>query len=348
MTIFISHDNCYTFNRFLKDCGHVLRKDIRFIFYADLAYYKTLPNDITLFTDLERLDDARIELAIAAENQLRAAGVRILNAPSRVLRRYDLLQKMHADGINEFRAYRLHEDRTHFNYPVFLRLEREHQGSLSTLLNTPAEVEEAIQTALQRRLPENNLLLVEYCDVRDDDGLYRKYSAFKIGERCFPRHIIAGRDWMSKNPDKIYENDEECLRQESEFLTGFPHEKEIRELFRCTGIEYGRIDYSLKNGKIQVWEINTNPNIIPESILAPGRRPGQERVHQNVRSALQQLLPIPAVPKSRVPFQVTTELEQKLHIKSLDHTLHPLRRQLRPIRPERVKRFVKKRLLKLK
>ena len=154
MTIFISHDNCYTFNRFLKDCGHVLRKDISFFFYADLAYRKSLPNDITLFTDLERLNDTQIELATVAENQLRAEGATILNAPSRVLRRYDLLKQLHNNGPNDFRAYRLQEDRTQFRYPVFLRLEREHQGSLSPLLNNPS--------SSKKSWPRVTLLMLKY------------------------------------------------------------------------------------------------------------------------------------------------------------------------------------------
>jgi len=344
MTIFISHDNCYTFKRFLKDCGHVLRKDMHFIFYADLPYRKSLPNDVALFTDLERLDDTQIELAIAAEKQLQDAGACILNAPSRVLKRYDLLQKMHQDGINEFRAYRLHEDRTQFKYPVFLRLEREHQGSLSALLNNAAEVEEAIQTARERGLPENNLLLVEYCDVCDDDGLYRKYSAFMIGDRSFPRHVIAGRGWQSKSPDKVYENDDACLHQENEYLTKFPHEKEVRELFHSAGIDYGRIDYSLKNGKIQVWEINTNPNIIPEATLAPGRRAAQEQVHQKVRDALQQLLPATAKASS-IPFVLTEELKRTWGVNSLTYVRHPVERQLRAIEPKRMKRIFRSRIL---
>lgn len=345
MTIFISHDNCYTFKRFLKDCGHVLRKDMHFIFYADLPYRKSLPNDLALFTDLERLNDTQIALAITAEKQLQAAGACILNAPSRVLRRYDLLQKMFQDGINEFRAYRLHEDRAQFKYPVFLRLEREHQGSLSTLLNNPNEVKEAIQTARERGFPEDNLLLVEYCDVRDQDGLFRKYSAFLIGERCFPRHIIAGGDWMSKSPDKVYENDETCLHQESEYLTKFPHENEVRQLFQSAGIEYGRIDYSLKNGKIQVWEINTNPNIIPEATLASGRRDAQERVHENVRDAFQQLLPVSPQTGS-APFVLPEELRQQFHINNVTCATHPLQRQLRSFESKRIKRIIKHRVLK--
>ncbi len=37
-----------------------------------------------------------------------------------------------------------------------------------------------------------------------------------------------------------------------------PHEPELREIFRLAKIQYGRVDYSILNGTIQVWEINTN------------------------------------------------------------------------------------------
>jgi hypothetical protein len=35
-------------------------------------------------------------------------------------------------------------------------------------------------------------------------------------------------------------------------------------IFDRAGITYGRIDYGLLSGRIQVWEINTNPMVIQE------------------------------------------------------------------------------------
>lgn len=346
MTIFICHDNCYTFNRFFKDCGRPLRKEMRFIFYADLPYRKTLPNDIALFTDLERLNETQVELAIAAQQQLSTAGAHILNAPSQVLRRYDLLRTLHQKGINPFRAYRLNEDRTQLRFPVFLRLEREHQGNLSPLLHNLQEIEAAVTQALQSGISADNLLLAEYCDVRDADGLYRKYSSFQIGDHCIPRHLMASSSWMSKSATHDQQDDPECVRQENDFLVNAPHEKAIRSIFDLAGINYGRIDYSLQNDQIRVWEINTNPNIIPENCVSPLRQAGQDQVHQRVYKALEELTS--PSPSKQIPFHISPQLKQKLQINTLNCILHPLRRQLRPIRPERVKRFVKNKVLKLK
>jgi hypothetical protein len=58
------------------------------------------------------------------------------------------------------------------------------------------------------------------------------------------------------------------LEEQIRYLESNPHEKQLMEIFRLARIEWGRIDYSLLDGRIQVWEINTNPHIIrrPEKI----------------------------------------------------------------------------------
>ena len=41
-----------------------------------------------------------------------------------------------------------------------------------------------------------------------------------------------------------------------------PHEEAIRNAFKMARIDYGRIDYGMLNGQMQVWEINTNPFMV--------------------------------------------------------------------------------------
>jgi hypothetical protein len=55
------------------------------------------------------------------------------------------------------------------------------------------------------------------------------------------------------------------------------HREKIAEVFRIAGIDYRRIDHGVKDGRIQVWEINTNPMVMPrrEKIHSlPAARPG--------------------------------------------------------------------------
>jgi hypothetical protein len=104
-----------------------------------------------------------------------------------------------------------------------------------------------------------HLIAVEFCDTRSTDGLFRKYSAFRVGEVIIPGHIIFSSQWVTKDMPP------EALRdEEKEYLENNPHQDELRNIFRSANIEYGRIDYGMLNGNIQVWEINTNPVLIQE------------------------------------------------------------------------------------
>jgi hypothetical protein len=40
-----------------------------------------------------------------------------------------------------------------------------------------------------------------------------------------------------------------------------PHEAWLRRVCELGGVEYGRVDYGMLDGRLQLWEINTNPTI---------------------------------------------------------------------------------------
>ena len=147
---------------------------------------------------------------------------------------------------------------------MFVRFADRHVGSLTPLLESPRALGEALASLVagQRRLDE--LLVVEFCDTKDANGIYRKYSAFNVGGRILPRYMECSRDWMVKWHHRIF--DRERAAMETEYLATNPHEAWIREMFCLGGIEYGRIDYGLLAGEPQMWEINLNPTI--------GRGPG--------------------------------------------------------------------------
>jgi hypothetical protein len=55
--------------------------------------------------------------------------------------------------------------------------------------------------------------------------------------------------------------DENVAREEARFIEENPHAKEMRDIFRLARLDYGRIDYGMVDGRIQVYEINSNPTI---------------------------------------------------------------------------------------
>ena len=107
-------------------------------------------------------------------------------------------------------------------------------------------------------------MITEFCDTRDKNGIVRKYSAFFIRGRIIPRHLFFGYNWCLKHA-QVYEND--LLEEEVVYLKNNTHENELKPIFRMARIDYGRIDYGIKDGDIQVWEINTNPNILTRDML---------------------------------------------------------------------------------
>ena len=234
---------------------------IEVVAYSALPRHTRFPAGACIFADIERLTPPQTELAEALWDRLSSAGdsVRLLNHPRRTLRRFDLLERLYAEGINRFRAFRVANGWQDWKYPVFLREANEHSGSLSILIRNDLSLRRRIiELLLEGHRPED-LLVVEFCDTADAGGVYRKYSAFRVGDRILPRHVLFSRDWVQKDLDLL----DEHLRDEvREYCRLNPHENELHEIFALANIEYGRIDYSLLDGSIQVWEINTNPVVI--------------------------------------------------------------------------------------
>ncbi len=54
---------------------------------------------------------------------------------------------------------------------------------------------------------------------------------------------------------------EEYKVYEQEFVKGNWNADILRRVFEMAGIEYGRADWGIVGGKVQVYEINTNPQI---------------------------------------------------------------------------------------
>ena len=207
-----------------------------------------------------------LHAAVASE-----PGVRFLNTPGRTLQRFELLRQLHALGRNVFRAARVTEDLTRLRYPVFVRDSQTHDGALSPLLHSPSEVEAAIGRALVQGRSANNLMVVEFCDTSDASGYFRKYSAFIVGPHILPRYLSWSREWMLKFRGSEFTP--RMAEEELEYLTTNPHEAELRSVFQLAGVEYGRIDYAMKDGAMQVWEINLNPTIGRGTRESSGRVP---------------------------------------------------------------------------
>lgn len=246
------------------------------------------PEGLYVFADLERLSDESLTKAEAVRTILAESGsaVRILNSPAHTMRRYDVLRTLYENGINDFQTYRWSDGEWPLKYPVFLRYENVH-AVLSPIIGSREILDYTLNQLEMNGGLSERLLITEFCDTADRNGIYRKYSAFVVGDRVFPWNLSFSKNWMVK-ASKM--KDGELLAEEEKYVNGNPHADILREICSITRIEYGRIDYSMLGNDIRVWEINTNPHITYEGEERVGpRKPVFDLVEQRMLSALKGL-----------------------------------------------------------
>lgn len=293
----------WTITKFIDKWAPSLATSINPVAYDSVRLNDPVPPGVHLFTDFERLLPPEFAFARRLHTRLSAHpdSYRSLNDPADWTGRFGLLHDLAEAGINDFRAYRLPDAGASVRFPAFLRWENEHSGSLGGPVHSMAELRQQVKDKVspRRKLLSRYLMVVEQMDARSDDGLYRKYSAMNIGDRLIPRHVLFSKDWVTKTANVVNES---TVEEERDFIENFPHAAQLREVFRLAGLRYGRIDYGFSNGRLQVWEINTNPVLVPR----PGaidrlRRPLQRESAQAISEAFEALVrELPAGPGHRV------------------------------------------------
>ena len=240
-----------------------------------------------IFADLERLPAWKLSLGkrFVRRSAGHSSAPLILNDPNCYLGRFELLRLLHQRGINSFRVFRIDDRNTGVKFPVFLRSEIDHRGPITGLLRSSTELNRALsRLSFGARFRKRHLMIVEYCDCRDATEAFRKYSVMNINGTLIPRHILFSRDWVTKKPDLV---SEATAAEEQEFMRCFPHNRQVAEVFQLAGVNYGRIDYGFVDGRIQVWEINTNPIVVPRrETVNPLRLPAQTNSARRIAEAL--------------------------------------------------------------
>lgn len=287
----VTERGSFTIRKYLAGEGSVLAERMRVVLYRELAQMERLPLGTWIFTEPDQLDASRRELARHVRERLHGAGARVMNDPTRVLLRGDLLRAASDAGVNEHRAWLASDvvmnspssgDRNAdtvsadaLRYPVFVRYANEHAGNLTALLDSPRALSNALVELGAGGAKRADLLVVEFCDTKDENGLFRKYAAYKVGDVVLPRSVECATEWMVKWQGRIF--DRERAEDEIRYCETNPHGEWIAAMFRMANIDYGRIDYGVQNGTPRLWEINTNPTL-PGGTHDRGPRPPE--VHE--------------------------------------------------------------------
>jgi hypothetical protein len=268
----------------IRVTDHPLNRQIHNVHYESLLQAGSAHVSgagVHVFSDIERLPGFFIPKLIEYRHRLSeeyGSNVLFLNHPTRSKRRYELLTLLNRRGINQFDIYRLNEHPSPARWPVFVRRENDHQGPVSPLLHTQEELDLFHDELHQQETFTEDMVVIEFMDTSAPDGTFRKYAVTRIGDALIPRHLFISNDWVGKHKS----NADKKLRMEEErvFVREFPYREEIMEVFRLAQIEHGRIDYAIHEGRIQVWEINTNPGYFAQDD-APG--PDRERYRYHLK-----------------------------------------------------------------
>jgi hypothetical protein len=69
----------------------------------------------------------------------------------------------------------------------------------------------------------------------------------------------------------------ELVEEEQAYVTDNPHAEQLLKIFDLAQIDFGRIDYCVANGRIEVFEINTNPQF-PRATIANDQRMARRKI----------------------------------------------------------------------
>jgi hypothetical protein len=261
---------------------------VEVITYDTLLNAKAAPRATYVFTDMDRLSLWQLRLAALMFRKLRDRGLRALNDPARVLSRWGLLRALHLAGINDFNAYRVEESVRPRRWPVFLRAEGAHLGPISDLLHDWSQVAAEVERAVAKGAPVTGLLIVEYAAEPVLPGLYRKFGSFRMGPAGFAHICVHDDHWVAKTgkmgiaTPALYEEELQIVREN-------PYGAPLARVFDLGGIDYGRVDFGLVQGRPQIYEINTNPEIVfgdehPSSVRQESYRLFQRNYLESLRA----------------------------------------------------------------
>jgi hypothetical protein len=286
----------FTLNSAVGSWAKHLKQRVISVPYSQIDPREPMPAGVHIFTDFERLrpGETRYVQALVDRMAQHPGSYTVLNNPAAWSGRLGLNQALSAEGINDYRAFAADEVPDDLSFPAFVRFANQHTGSLADPVHSFDEINRLVRqhTSGRKRRLRKDLLVVEQLNAQGPDGIYRKYGALKIGDRLFPRHICFSHNWVTKDPTLIAPH---LLAEEQAYLDSFEHHnfdhaEQLNQAFKLAGLDYGRIDYGFVNGRLQVWEINTNPIVASRRAeVEPERLASQDVAVGQIMSWLEHL-----------------------------------------------------------
>ncbi|MER9406231.1 hypothetical protein NKI36_19570 [Mesorhizobium caraganae] len=262
MIFYVAHrEHAYTQAVVLLYHRTDLQASLRLVRYEDAGLLRGVRAGVVIWSDMDRLTSEELKRAAGISAELAdKTDLTQLNHPTASLQRFDLLRLLHADGSNAFRVFRPHQLEDPIRYPVFIRDEAGALYDEPPLLHGRPALDAAIA-----RLDGCNLarpMVVEMIGTPWADGYYRKFAAFRVGNTIYGQHCAMSKSWFVKNPvGQLLPAHIEEIR---DYIAANPHADTVMQVFEKAHMQYGRIDYTFVDGRLVVFEINSNPTVLSD------------------------------------------------------------------------------------
>ncbi len=253
----------------------------------------SLPQGAWVLADFDRLHPWYLEVAASRFDALVEAGFPVLNDPRRFLSRASVIRTLFAQGINSFTCWLPAFGEVPVRFPVFLRTLAGHRGVISDLLADAAAASAALEQALTQGFTITDLVFVEYRAAADPGaGHFQKHAAYRIGDKVLRAMTVNDDGWMAKT-GTLGRATEETYATELAEMTTYPHADLMRRITDLCGCTYGRVDFGIVDGKVEIYEINTNPAIgfVEADHPSPSRRAAGEMNRAQLCSTFDAMVP---------------------------------------------------------
>ena len=234
---------------------------VQVLSYAQILSAREVAGGSYVFCDFERLSD----LALQAADEIfqlmaQAPNTRCFNPPAKSKVRYALLRNLFEAGINSFDCYRADGVPRPKKFPVFVRQEAAHGEPLTSLLQDQPALDQALEALAAGGAPLRGCIVIEFCGEASAPGLWRRYGAFNLGGKIHLDHTASDTGWNVKY-GRTGLVDEATYAQDDADIRANAYHDVLQRAFEIAAIDYGRADFGLVNGRPQIYEINTNPNL---------------------------------------------------------------------------------------
>jgi len=259
INIVTTRSHAYTVRHLVRQLGNARRWS-----YERLFRQKELPSGTWIFTDHERLSNFEIALAAKLANKLEQGGACVLNHPAHVRGRYELLTTLNKAVINGFSAWRCESEPRPNAFPVFIRNEFDHLSGDLELIPDQAALDATLRRMRQNGIPLIGKLVIEYAGQEVSPGVWQRLATYRVGYRVIAHHNVVDFSWVAKDvrdTRRVLEHPmfDTFVENERRFVADNLYEDVLRQAFDLAGIDYGRADFALVDGRPQIFEINTNP-----------------------------------------------------------------------------------------